>query len=367
VPQSAASPLPGKNLFPRGLVVLMGGAAIALIVAGIRDAAGLVGPTFLALVIVITIHPLQGWLGRRGVPGWLGSVAALLCAYAVLLVFASALAYSAARLAGLVPTYQSQFSDLLHQSAAWLNRVGITQNQINSVLTSFDLNSMIGPLQQVLTGALGVVTDLAFIVALLFFLTLDAGSFPRRLASAGADRPHLSAALTSFAHGIRQYVVVSSIFGLVCAVGDVAALYWLSVPLPLLWGLLSFLTNYIPNIGFVIGLAPPALLALLDGGFSRAALVVLAYAVINVVIQSFIQPKFVGEAVGLSVTLTFLSVVFWSYAIGSLGALLAVPLSLFAKALLVDADPGSGWLVPLITTGSQRTQEAKVVEGEDPT
>ena len=82
-------------------------------------------------------------------------------------------------------------------------------------------------------------------------------------------------------------------------------------------------------------------------------LVIVAYSVINVVIQSLIQPKFVGDAVALSVMLTFLSLVFWTFVIGPLGALLAVPLSLFVKALLVDADPESRWLDPLITPGQQ--------------
>lgn len=85
---------------------------------------------------------------------------------------------------------------------------------------------------------------------------------------------------------------------------------------------------------------------------------------INVVIQSLIQPKFVGDAVGLSVTLTFLSLVFWSYAIGPLGALLAVPLSLFTKALLVDADPASRWLIPLISSGSRRDPDVPDAGGE---
>jgi hypothetical protein len=70
-------------------------------------------------------------------------------------------------------------------------------------------------------------------------------------------------------------------------------------------GLLSFITNSIPNIGFVLGLVPPALLALLQGGVRQAVFVVVAYSVINLVIQSLIQPTFVGDAVGLSVTLTF--------------------------------------------------------------
>jgi AI-2 transport protein TqsA len=153
------------------------------------------------------------------------------------------------------------------------------------------------------------------------------------------------------------------VFGLIVALADVAALYWLDVPLPWLWGLLSFITNYIPNIGFVLGLIPPALLALLQGGVRQAVLVIVAYSVINVMIQSLLQPKFVGDAVGLSVTLTFLSLVFWTFVIGPLGALLAVPLSLFAKALLVDADPDSRWLDPLIAPSRQGNGDAPGREG----
>jgi predicted PurR-regulated permease PerM len=117
----------------------------------------------------------------------------------------------------------------------------------------------------------------------------------------------------------------------------------------MLWGLLAFITNYIPNIGFVIGVIPPAIIGLLEGGARLMIYVVVVYSVLNVVIQSIIQPKIVGNAVGLSPTITMLSLVFWAYTLGAMGALLAVPLTLFAKALLVDADPRSWWLIPLIS------------------
>lgn len=79
------------------------------------------------------------------------------------------------------------------------------------------------------------------------------------------------------------------------------------------------------------------------------AAVIAAYCVLNVVIQSVIQPKVVGDAVGLSTTLSFFSLVFWTWVVGPLGALLAIPLTLFAKALLVDADPATRWMRPLIS------------------
>jgi AI-2 transport protein TqsA len=338
---------------PRGVLVLLSMAGVVVAVAGLRSASGIVGPAFLALMIVITIHPLLAWLQRHRVPGWLAVVLTMLVAYVSLVALAAALVFSVARLATLLPSYQPQFTSLVDQFTSWLGERGVTQEQINAAVSQFDLSSLVGVLQRLVTGATSVVSDLAFILALLFFLILDSSSFPRRLAAAAAQRPHLAQALTGFAGATRQYVVVSTVFGLIVALVDVAALYWLDVPLPWLWGLLSFITNYIPNIGFVLGLLPPALLALLEGGVRQAVLVIVAYSVINVVIQSLIQPKFVGDAVGLSVTLTFLSLVFWTFVIGPLGALLAVPLSLFVKALLVDADPDSRWLDPLIAPSRQ--------------
>jgi AI-2 transport protein TqsA len=131
----------------------------------------------------------------------------------------------------------------------------------------------------------------------------------------------------------------------------------LGIPVPVLWGLLAFITNYIPNIGFVIGVVPPAILGLLEGGWAKGLAVVVVYSVINLVIQSVIQPKFVGDAVGLSTTLTFLSLVFWTWVLGGLGALLAIPLSLLVRSLLVDVDPKSQWLTPLLSNRSAEADE----------
>jgi predicted PurR-regulated permease PerM len=78
--------------------------------------------------------------------------------------------------------------------------------------------------------------------------------------------------------------------------------------------------------------------------------VIVAYCVINFILQSVIQPKFVGDAVGLSTSITFLSLVFWAFVLGPLGALLAVPLTLLVKAVLVDADPRNAWLAPLLSS-----------------
>ncbi|MFD0479506.1 AI-2E family transporter [Nonomuraea thailandensis] len=156
-------------------------------------------------------------------------------------------------------------------------------------------------------------------------------------------------ALAMFGHKTRRYLIVSTVFGLINAILDMVALSLLDVPLPLLWGVLALIANYIPNIGFVIGLLPPAMLALLDGGVKTMLLVIAAYIVINVVTQSFILPKFLGDAVGLSTTMTFISLIVWTFVLGPLGAILAIPLSLLTRALLIDSDPSAKWVQALVS------------------
>ena len=123
-----------------------------------------------------------------------------------------------------------------------------------------------------------------------------------RIASIAADRPRIAEALGHFAWGTRQYLLVTTVFGLIVAVLDTIALAILGIPLAITWGLLSFITNYIPNIGFILGVIPPALLGLLTGGPKLMVIVIVVYCVLNTVIQSVIQPRFIGDAVGLSVT-----------------------------------------------------------------
>jgi AI-2 transport protein TqsA len=98
----------------------------------------------------------------------------------------------------------------------------------------------------------------------------------------------------------------------------------------------------------VIGIIPPALLALLDSGWQEMVLVLAVYSVLNVTIQTFIQPRIVGNSVGLSAELTFMSLVVWTFLLGPLGALLAVPMTLLVRAFFIDSDPRAAWVAPLI-------------------
>ncbi|MEU4311371.1 AI-2E family transporter [Nocardia sp. NPDC024068] len=334
---------------PRGLIVLLAAASAVVAIGGTKIFAGVLGPVFLALMLAVAAQPIQTRMQRRGLPPWLGMIVALVVVYLLLLGLVAALAVSVAQLATALPGYSDQFGDLLDQVRALLADFDIDKERIEHALSGFDLGNAVGVLESLLRGLTGIFSDLVFILALLLFMAFDGMTIGRRTGALATMRPDIARALNAFAAGTRKYLIVSTVFGLIVAVLDGVALWLLAVPFPLLWALLSFITNYIPNIGFVVGLVPPALLALLDGGFTKMIWVIVLYCVFNVVVQSVIQPKFVGDAVGLSVTVTFLSLVFWAWVLGALGALLAIPLTLLAKALLIDIDPSTRWLTLLIS------------------
>jgi AI-2 transport protein TqsA len=335
---------------PRGTIVLLTAAGAVLVIAGLHEIADIIAPVFLALVLTVAVHPMDGMLRRWGAKPWAALLLTLVTIYLILIGLAAAAAFSLARLATELPQYKGRGQELIDNVSQTLSNLGIGSQQINAALGNIDIDKVVSELLNILDGLLAVTGSLVLVVTVLFFMALDAVGFTARLRSVG--RAGLAPALSGFASGTRRYLVVSTVFGLIVAVLDTIALTLIGVPLPVVWGLFSFITNYVPNIGFVIGLIPPALLGLLDGGPWTMLAVIAVYCVINVIIQSVIQPKVVGDVVGLTATLSFVSLIFWTWVIGPLGAILAIPLTVLAKAVLLDMDPRAHWLSVLVSPGS---------------
>jgi AI-2 transport protein TqsA len=96
-------------------------------------------------------------------------------------------------------------------------------------------------------------------------------------------------------------------------------------------------------------------------------IVIVVYCALNFVMQSIIQPRFIGVAVGLSVTVTFVALVFWAWLLGPLGAILAIPLTLLAKGMLVDVDPQARWAEALLRASAKEPDPAAPTKGKSRT
>ena len=349
----------------QGETIILTVAAIVVGCAGIYMLHDLLAPAFFALTLVITVRPIVALASRHHVPRPISAVGAIILIYAFVIGLFVALGVAIAQLIETLPGYSGKFEAIWTQFQALLGRFGIDQSTLMSQASGMLDTSRIVTLAQ---GMLSQVTSFGSVLMIMaltvVFLMFDMSRIELRARALTILKPEIAAALAGFAKAVRSYWLVSTIFGLIVAVLDVVALGILGVPMAVTWGVLSFITNYIPNIGFFIGLIPPALLALVDSGPWTALWVVVAYAALNFVIQTLIQPKFTGDAVGLNTTTTFLSLLFWAEVIGALGTILAIPLTLFVKALLIDSDPRSRWVSIFLSAGDTPVRAPDEIEPE---
>ena len=191
---------------------------------------------------------------------WLVSLVAVISVYFLLLGVSLAVVYSIGRLAALIPEYTADLEQYVADLGAWLVGLGMGEDQIAAMADAFDPAASSAVATDIFGAALGLVSNLFFIVTVALFMAFDTGSLERGLDRLRDQKPDLVGALANFAHGTRTYIGVSAGFGLIVAVidGDRPA-SCMGVPGAFVWAVLAFITNFIPNIGFVIGVIPPAL------------------------------------------------------------------------------------------------------------
>ena len=297
--------------------MIIGVIGVVILGTGIRGAAGIVAPTMLSLVLTIAVLPVGAWARRHGWPSWLATLLALVAAYAILLVLLVGTIVCLVKLVDLLPQYTKDAQGITDQFHDWLSKLGLGTETTSDALKKVDPGKVADLLAGVLSGILGALGGLFFLVTVMFFFVVAVRGFEPRIAWLQRSKPQLAAALAKFVNGTQKYLVMTALFGAIVGVLDSAALWLIGVPLPLVWGFFSFITNFIPNIGFVIGIIPPSLLALLDSGWEEMVLVIVAYSVLNVTIQTFIQPRVVGNSVGLSAEMTYMSLVVWAFLLGA--------------------------------------------------
>ncbi len=319
-------------------------ACAAITLAGVFLLRDVIAPLAVALVIVVICSPASTALARRGWPRSVGVAAIIALAYSVMLSMSALVWIAGVQFTRLIRDL-SPGGDLTHATGQLDTWVSGAFGPPGADASGAAVSGLLRLVAGASSAAIGIAVALFLVCAYVVVMAVDAGRYQSASIVFGARRAETIARIARLNSDIRRYYVVNTVFGAVVATIDGLALWWLGVPAPLLWAVLAFVTNFIPNIGFVIGLVPPAILALAVGGWPLLLGVVAVYCLVNVVLQVFVQPKFVSDAVGLSLTLSFFAVVFWTVIIGPVGALLAVPLTLLARALLLGGrDDDAVWL-----------------------
>jgi predicted PurR-regulated permease PerM len=338
--ESEAIPAPA---LPRATVILLGLAGATVTAVGMFWIRGFLAPVLLAVVLTICVHPLRKAMERWGVNRGVATGSVIAAVFVLLAAFVGALVVSLAQFASLLPQFAPQLQEMGKTIGEWLRSIGFDAQQVQSFVEGFDPSRLVAFIGGLVGSAANITFGLVVILTCLILMAVDASSLSAVSKQLATHRPYLVSALGQFALGVRRYMVATTGLGIAQGLLNWLALFILQVPGALLWGLLSFLCSFIPNIGYFIAIIPPLVFGLLSGGWGVFIAIIIIYGVINAIVQSIIQPRVVGNAVALSQTITFVSVLFWAVVIGPIGAILAVPLTLLARTLLIDADPRAKW------------------------
>jgi predicted PurR-regulated permease PerM len=351
-----------RGFTPLGRLLLSTAGAVAVL-AGMRAAASIIGPVLIALIITVAWSPGSDWLRKRG---WHPSLAALTgialgiigIALFVALVWSSLL-----QLQDNLPGYQPRIEALQELLRRQLSNLPIDTSRLFTT-SVFSPSSIVGYALKIVQNVTQTAGNLFLLVLLMAFMMLEAVRYPQKLVEAFSSSPEVIARFAHFSESIRSYVGLNAVFGLAAAFLDTMLLLSLGVDFAILWGVLSFLLSFLPNIGFIIALTPPTLLALVQFGFGRSIAVLAGYIVINFIVDNIVKPRFVGGRLDLSPLVVVISLLFWGWLLGPMGALAAVPLSIGAR-FLFESFEESRWLAYLMSDAGPKPVVIDVVPDDE--
>lgn len=328
-------------------------AAFVIVVAGMRAAESLMVTFLLSGFFAIVCAPPFLFMLKKGVPAWLSLIFVVIFICLIQLVFISIITTSVADFSEDLPLYQTRLQNLTGDVFSWLNAVGIDVPR-DKLLQHFD-PSMIFKVSVNALGNLGGALSNSFMIILtVIFMLFEGASLPAKLEVAFGENSSHMLHIRRFLDNVKQYMTIKTVISL--ATGAVIYI-WLSilgVEYPLLWGLVAFLFNFVPNIGSIIAAVPAVLLALIQLGPLYALLSGLGYVASNMVMGNIIEPRYMGRGLGLSTLVVFLSLVFWGWVLGPVGMLLSVPLTMLLK-IAFESSEETQWLAILM--GPDQPQE----------
>ncbi len=336
------------------LKVILGGAGIAIIIFAMKESASILSPFLLAGIIGISVLPATRWLIRKGVSTWLALLITIVLMFVGVLGLIAVIGISVKNLIDTLPQYQDNLQGLLDTAETGLGSVGLEQSDIKTAITGIDTGKVIGFFSSFLGGILSSLSGLLVMLTVLIFFILGAPLLSTKIRKNYPSDSPIFSRLSTLMRDLQQYVSITTWINFLVGLVNTIFLIIMGVDFAVLWGVLSFLTGYIPNVGFWIALIPPFLLALLQYGIVKALIVLVGFIVINGGVQNFLQPKMMGEGLNLSVFVVTASLFFWGWVLGPMGAILAIPLTMIVKEVFLDAYDDTRALADLMSADSPR-------------
>lgn len=321
----------------RGLRVLLGLSCFVVVVAGFKAANEFMIPIMLALFLSLLSIPPMRRLEQRGVPSALALAIVVLAATLVVFVILVVIGRSITEFQEQMPLYQERLNALVGQAVSWLEARNIDASPAE-LAENIDGAAVLRLVGNTVNQLLLVLSNLVLIILTMVFMLWEASSLPGKLRAAMGSPNADLVAFSTAAQKVQKYLAIKAWVSLVTA-ACIAVLCWAcGVDFPLLWALIAFLFNFVPNIGSIIAAVPAVMLTLIQHGAARAALVIGGYVAVNMLIGNVIEPRLLGRKLGLSPLVVFLSLLFWGWVWGPVGMLLSVPLTVILKILLEQSD-----------------------------
>ncbi|OUL59659.1 AI-2E family transporter [Pseudoalteromonas ulvae] len=332
-------------------------AAAVVVLAGVKAASVVIVPFLLSLFLAIICNPLINFFARYRIPKGVAVVLVILLIVLLGMSLAGLVGQSVNDFSRNIPEYKVK----LQQEFIWAVDVAANYNILlnkEQILELFDPGKVIDMASNMLAGVGGVMANLFLIILTVVFMLFEAPVISKKVHLALDDPDMKMKQIDRFLESVNAYLAIKTLVSLATGFCAGLLLWILNVDYFVLWGVLAFMFNYIPNIGSIIAAVPAVLLALILQGPAVASMVAVGYVAINMVMGNVIEPKYMGRGLGLSTLVVFLSLIFWGWLLGTVGMLLSVPLTMIVKIGLEASDDGR-WLAVLLGSGDE---EGSVIE-----
>jgi len=340
---------------------LMGCAAFVIVVAGMKAASVLVVPFLLAVFLAIICGPPLFWLQKKGIPSVAAIFILMVGVILAQMVLATLVSSSIVDFSKNIPFYQERLMGLIQEPLELLSRYGIDVDA-TKLTQILDPSHILKLAATMLNSMGGVLTNTFFVFLTFLFILSEAAGFPNKLRALSSGGDADLGRYSEITNGVNQYLGIKTLTSLATGLAIALWLVVQGVDYPVMWGVFAFLFNYIPNIGSIIAAVPAVLLALVQLGAVPAAFTGLGFLIVNTVVGSVIEPRIMGQGIGLSALVVFLSLAFWGWVLGPVGMLLSVPLTMAAKIVLGGRE-STRWLSVLL--GSNKEAAAFLTASEN--
>ncbi len=369
-----------KTMMMRGSPVirpLLAAAALVIVVFGLKYSSDVLAPIFLAATLAILFTPALWWLEKKGLHPWLALVVMVLAlgGFIVLMIFI--LTTSLEQLSLHLPEY----ADLLHQRidtlGAALGTIGVDlQETLNSMVV--DTTEVAHSAIDIALGVLSNGVAIVFFLFLLFLMLVESRSIATKFHTRLQTGNNVVIQLGNYTRQIQKQYRIQAMSNLLSAVALTVEFLLFHIDGAFLWGFLAFILGFIPNVGLIIACLPAVVIAFILYGWGTALVILVIGIILNAAMDNAVTPRIYGKGLNLPVLLVFTSFLFWSWVFGFVGALLAIPATLFVKALLQGRqetrflvvllsgkDEGNVGIVPDDQSGESNASEEQSGTNED--